>query len=36
MAYKEWPDGSPLWVLITIIVMMGSLALIAKLLRDKK
>lgn len=36
MAYTGWPDGSPLGVLVTIIVMMVALVMIAKLLRDKR
>ncbi len=36
MAYTGWPDGSPLGVLVTVIVMMVALVMIARLLRDKK
>ncbi|CAG6390918.1 conserved hypothetical protein [Actinacidiphila cocklensis] len=36
MAYKGMPTGSPEWVFMTVLVIVFSLAVIVRLLRDKR
>ncbi|WP_327287416.1 hypothetical protein [Streptomyces sp. NBC_01198] len=35
LAYQGWPTESPLWALMTVLVIVFALAAIVRLLRDK-
>jgi hypothetical protein len=35
LAYKGWPTESPLWVLMTVLVIVFALVTIVRLLRNK-